>query len=93
MAELYPSLYLPCPPILILAPPKTTYTTPCSNGFSLSFHPRGSATEIFYTPALNARGDSVVCIDVREAKQTVEGVREVDVGEEVLVLMAHDESL
>ncbi|KFZ03110.1 hypothetical protein V502_11228 [Pseudogymnoascus sp. VKM F-4520 (FW-2644)] len=96
MGELRPSLYLPLPTTLSpspLSPPKTAYTTSCPADLFLSLHPSGSATEPFYTLALDEKGESLVCVDVGEAEQTMEGAREVDAGKGVLVVMAHDASL
>ncbi|OBT89614.1 hypothetical protein VE02_01708 [Pseudogymnoascus sp. 03VT05] len=96
MGELRPSLYRSLPPSIspsLLSPPKTAYTTSCPSEFFLSLHPSHSATAPFYTLALNEKGESLVCVDVGEAEQTLEGAREVHAGEEVLVVMAHDASL
>jgi hypothetical protein len=96
MGELRPSLHLPLPPTITpspLSPPKTAYTTSCPSSLFLSLHPSSSTTEPFYTLALNENGKSLVCVDVNDAEHTMEGARDVDAGEEVLVVMAHDASL
>ncbi|KFZ02731.1 hypothetical protein V501_09471, partial [Pseudogymnoascus sp. VKM F-4519 (FW-2642)] len=96
MGELRPSTYLPLPATLSPSPlslPKTAYTTSCPSSLFLSLHPSSSATAPFYTLALDSKGKSLVCVDVNDAEHTLESAREVDAGEEVLVVMAHDASL
>ncbi|OBT64379.1 hypothetical protein VE03_05757 [Pseudogymnoascus sp. 23342-1-I1] len=96
MGEMRPSPYVPLPITISpspTSPAKTAYMTSCPSNLFLSLHPSGSTTEPFYTLALNENGESLVCVDVKEAEHTMEGAREVDAGEGVLVVMAHDASL
>ncbi|KAJ9664946.1 hypothetical protein H2201_004998 [Coniosporium apollinis] len=85
-AEFRPTPSLPLPATLSPSP-VPSFGSICSGALFQSIHPRKSATEPFYEMAEG------MAQDAEKAEWSVQGVEEFDAAEEVLVVMAHDESL
>jgi hypothetical protein len=92
-----PTELLPLPDTISPSPLSQVNTTRtpsfCPGEMFLSLHPSHSATEPFYSIAVDDKGQSLAYVDVDSAKDTISKMQKVDGSEEVLVVMAHDASL
>ncbi|KAF2200238.1 hypothetical protein GQ43DRAFT_441758 [Delitschia confertaspora ATCC 74209] len=90
VGELRPSQYLPLPPNISPNPFTclTSPSTPCPGSLFSPLLPDGDNTKPFY--GLSNTGSH---FDVDEAAKTIEKIQGADVREDVLVVLAHDNSL
>lgn len=90
--EFRPSQYLPLPSSVSPNPLDLKSSKPCPGAMFEELLPGGDQTKPFYKIARLNDG-SGVAHDVDEAEATIEKVIEADARDEVLVVMAHDDSL
>ncbi|KAG0649914.1 Cytochrome P450 monooxygenase [Hyphodiscus hymeniophilus] len=90
--EFRPSQYLPFPSSFFPNPLDTKSSTPCPGAMFEDLLPDGDKTRPFYEIAKLDDG-SGVAHNVHEAQATIGKVMEADARDEVLVVMAHDDSL
>jgi hypothetical protein len=90
--EFRPSQYLPLPESIYPHPLDLKSKTPCPGSLFDDLYRDGDKTKPFYTIARLDDGKGVAH-DADEAEATIGKVIEADARDEVLVVMAHDESL
>lgn len=90
--EFRPSQYLPLPDYIFPNPLDLKSKTPCPGSLFDDLYRDGDKTKPFYAIARVDDGKGVAH-DVDEAEVTIGKVIEADARDEVLVVMAHDESL
>lgn len=90
--EFRPSQYLPLPSAISPNPLDLKSSNPCPGALLENLLPGGDKTKPFYKLARSEDGKGIHH-DVDEAERTIEKVMEADARDEVLVVIAHDESL
>ncbi|TVY26853.1 Cytochrome P450 monooxygenase [Lachnellula hyalina] len=88
--EFRPSQYLPLPSSISPNPLSLGSSTPCPGSLFEDLYRDGDGTKPFYTIA---KGGGAIAHDADEAERTIGKVMEADARDEVLVVMAHDDTL
>jgi hypothetical protein len=90
--ESRPSKYLPLPDSILPNPFAKSSSSPCPGSLFNDLLPGGDRTKPFFEISNLLHGKSVAH-DYREAVRTIGKVQEADAREEILVVVAHDDSL
>jgi len=90
--EFRPTKYLLIPESISPNPFDIKSTTPCPGSLFNDLYRDGDSTKPFYTIARSEDGKGVAH-DADEAEETIRKVEEADAHDEILVAMAHDETL
>jgi glyoxylase-like metal-dependent hydrolase (beta-lactamase superfamily II) len=90
--EFRPSKYLPLPDSILPNPFNKSSSSPCPGSLFNDLLPGGDKTKTFLEISNLPDGKSIAH-DFDEAVRTIGKVQEADAREEILVVMAHDESL
>ncbi|TVY38001.1 Cytochrome P450 monooxygenase, partial [Lachnellula subtilissima] len=88
--EFRPSQYLPLPSSISPNPLSLGSSTPCPGSLFEDLYRDGDGTKPFYSIA---KGEGAIAHNADEAERTIGKVMEADARDEVLVVMAHDDTL